>query len=143
MIRVVDASAVAAMLFGEPDGPWVHALLSGQLLLVPSIFHFEISNTCLMKSRRHPDKAEALLTAWLDWNVQPPVTVMAIDLTTTMELARDHNLTFYDASYLWLAQDHASELISLDAKLVRAARSLGLYAPSPAGGGQMIPRSRS
>ncbi|HME24129.1 MAG TPA: type II toxin-antitoxin system VapC family toxin [Acetobacteraceae bacterium] len=90
MIRVVDASAVAAMLFGEPDGPWVHALISGQLLFVPSIFHFELGNTCRMKSRRHPDKADALLTAWSDWNVQPPVTALAIDLTTTME--RSHLL---------------------------------------------------
>jgi predicted nucleic acid-binding protein len=127
MIRVVDASAVAAMLFGEPDGPWVHARLSGQLLFVPRIFHFELGNTCRMKSRRHPDKAEELLTAWLYWNIQPPVTGMAIDLTTTMELARHHNLTFCDASYLWLAQNHASVLISLDAQLVRAARSLGLH----------------
>ena len=143
MIRVVDASAVAAMLFGEPDGPWVHALISGQLLFVPSIFHFELGNTCRMKSRRHPDKADALLTAWSDWNVQPPVTALAIDLTTTMELARDHNLTFYDASYLWLARDRASELISLDAQLVRVARSLGLHAPSPADGGQITPRPRN
>ncbi|HEY2618410.1 MAG TPA: type II toxin-antitoxin system VapC family toxin [Acetobacteraceae bacterium] len=142
MIRVVDASAVAAMLFGEPDGVWVHALLSGEPLFVPSIFHFELGNICRMKCRRHPDKAEELLTAWLDWNVQPPVTAIAIDPTTTMELARQHNLTFYDASYLWLAQDRASEIISLDAHLVCAARSLGLHAPSPTDGRRIAPRSR-
>ena len=143
MIRVVDASAVAAMLFGEPDAPWVHALLSGQLLLVPSIFHFELGNACRMKSKRYPDRAGVLLSAWVDWNVHPPITTMAIDLTTTMELARDHNLTFYDASYLWLVRDRASVLVSLDAQLVRAARRLGLHAPSPADSGHTTPRSRN
>ena len=28
-------------------------------------------------------------------------------------------LTFYDASYLWLAQDRGADLVSLDAQLVR------------------------
>ena len=143
MIRVVAASAVAAMLFGEHDGPWVHALLSGPPLIVPGIFHFELGNTCRMKCRRHPDEAEALLANWLDWNSEPPVTAMATDLIATMHLAWDHNLTFYDASYLWLAQDRAAELISLDNALVLAARSLGVQAPSPGDGDQTTPRSRN
>ena len=143
MIRVVDASAVAAMLFGEPDGPWVHTLLSGPPLIVPGIFHFELGNTCRMKCRRYRKDAEALLANWLEWNSEPPVTVMATDLVATMHLARDHNLTFYDASYLWLAQDRTAELVSLDNALVRAARSLGVQAPSPRDADQITPRSRS
>ena len=49
MIRVVDVSAVAAMLFGEPDAPWVHACCLVHPLIVPGIFHFELGNTCRMK----------------------------------------------------------------------------------------------
>jgi predicted nucleic acid-binding protein len=143
MTRVVDTSAVAAMLFGEPDGPWVHALLSGSPLVVPGIFHFELGNTCRMKCRRHPDGAEALLANWLEWNSEPPVTAMATDLIATMHLARDHNLTFYDASYLWLAQDRTAELISLDKALVLAARRLGVQAPAPGDGDQTTPRSHN
>ena len=143
MIRVVDASAVAAMLFGESDGAWVHRLLSGPPLIVPGIFHFELGNTCRMKCRRHPDEAEALLANWLDWNSEPPVTAMATDLIATMHLAQDHSLTLYDASYLWLAQDRTAELISLDNALVLAARSLGVKAPSPRDGDQTTPRSRN
>jgi predicted nucleic acid-binding protein len=143
MTRVVDTSAVAAMLFGEPDGPWVHALLSGSPLVVPGIFHFELGNTCRMKCRRHPDEAEALLANWLEWNSEPPVTAMATDLIATMHLARDHNLTFYDASYLWLAQDRTAELISLDKALVLAARRLGVQAQAPGDGDQTTPRSHN
>ena len=142
MTRVVDVSAVAAMLFGEPDGPWVHALLSGAPLIVPGIFHFELGNTCRMKCRRHPDEAEALLANWMDWNSEPPVTSMATDLIATMHLARDHSLTFYDASYLWLAQNRTAELISLDKALVLAARSLGVQAPSPRDGDHTTPPPR-
>jgi predicted nucleic acid-binding protein len=131
MIPVVDASAIGALLFGEADGAWVHHMTSGLTFIVPAMFHFELGNICWTKMRRHPGESTALLDAWLAWNAQPPVVVMAIDLAATMQLARDTGLTFYDASYLWLARDHAADVISLDAKLVRAARSLGVYAPSP------------
>lgn len=143
MACVVDASAVGAMLFGEPDGKWVHGLMSRPALIVPAMFHFEIGNICWTKLRRHPGEADALLAAWLDWNVQPPVAVMAIDLVETMQLAREHDLSFYDASYLWLTRDRSADLISLDAKLVRAARKLGLHAPAPDTTDHTTPRSRN
>jgi predicted nucleic acid-binding protein len=145
MARVVDASAIGAVLFGEQDGPWVHAMVSGPLLLVPGIFHFELGNACWTKLRRHPGEADALLNAWLDWNAEPPVTAVPVDPMITMQLARETNLTFYDASYLWLARDRAADLISLDARLVRAARRLGLHAPLPDNGPahHTTPRSRN
>lgn len=139
-IPVVDASAIGALLFGETDGAWVHRMTSGLTFVIPAMFHFELGNICWTKMRRHPGKSTAVLDAWLAWNAQPPVAVMAVDLTDTMQLARDTSLTFYDASYLWLARDRATDLISLDAKLVRAARSLGVYAPSPTP--HTTPRSR-
>ena len=144
MIPVVDASAIGALLFGEGDGPWVHGMVSGLTFVVPAMFHFELGNVCWTKMRRYPDQSNALLNAWLRWNAQPPVAAMAVDLIDTMQLARETSLTFYDASYLWLARDRAVDLISLDAKLVRAAKSLGLYAPSPRdeAARQHTPRSR-
>ena len=141
MIPVVDASAIGALLFGEADGAWVHHMTSGLTFIVPAMFHFELGNICWTKMRRHPGESTALLDAWLAWNAQPPVVVMAIDLTGTMQLARDTRLTFYDASYLWLARDHAADVISLDAKLVRAARSLGVYGDPPTP--HTTPRSRN
>ena len=134
MIPVVDASAIGALMFGETDGPWVHGMTSGLTFVVPAMFHFELGNVCWTKMRRYPDQSKTLLNAWLSWNAQPPVAAMAVDLIATMQLAHETSLTFYDASYLWLARDRAVDLISLDTKLVRAARSLGVCAPSPGDG---------
>ena len=143
MIHVVDASAIGALLFGEADGNWVRSLITGQILIVPAMFHFELGNVCWLKLRRHPQEAGALLNAWLDWNVQPPVAAMAVDFIDAMRVAHEHNLTFYDASYLWLARDHTADLISLDARLVRTARSIGLHAPTPGDTDHSTPRSRN
>jgi predicted nucleic acid-binding protein len=144
-VRVVDASAFGALLFGEAAKPWVQDQTRGAVLIAPPLLHFELGNVCWVKMRRNPNQADALLSAWLDWTEQPPVAVVDIDFIDTMRLARRHDLTFYDASYLWLAQERAGDLISLDRKLVRAARRLGIHAPVPreSPAGHTTPRSRN
>ena len=47
-----------------------------------------------------------------------------IDHLGVLELAQRYGLTSYDASYLWLAQNLAVELVTLDGRLARAAASL-------------------
>jgi predicted nucleic acid-binding protein len=143
MTRVVDASAIAALLFNEDAALWVQDETFRELLLAPELIHFELGNLCWKKMRRSPEQADALLQNWLNWNVSPPVTLIDVYLAGTMHIAHGHNLTFYDASYLWLAHDRTADLISLDAKLVRAARSLGLHAPARDDRGHTTPRSRN
>jgi predicted nucleic acid-binding protein len=143
--RVVDASAFGALLFGESAKPWVQDQTRGEVLIAPRMLHFELGNVCWVKMRRNPNEADALLTVWMDWASESPVMVVDIDLIDTLRLAREHHLTFYDASYLWLAQERAADLISLDGQLVRAARRLGLHAPAPNDGpvDHTAPRSRN
>lgn len=129
-VRVVDASAVGALLFGEEAGPWVRDQTADQELIAPALLPFELGNVCWVKIRRNPNEADALLRAWTNWTDEPPVTIIEVDLMGTLQLARMHNLTFYDATYLWLASDQGADLISLDAALVGAARAIGLHAPS-------------
>jgi predicted nucleic acid-binding protein len=145
MIRVVDASAIGALVFGEQEKPWVEGLTNEAELVAPALLGFELGNICWKKLRRFPQHADLLLAAWTTWCVADLVKIEPTDLQPTIQLARTHELSFYDASYLWLAQDRTVDLISLDTKLVRAARSLGLHAPTPNDGpvGHTTPRSRS
>ncbi len=143
MILVVDASAVAALVFGEREKPWVEDLTDRAELLAPPLLLFELGNICWKKLRRFPEQAGVILPAWTTWCAAVLVKAEAIDPTPTLSLAREHNLTFYDASYLWLAQHRTADLISLDAKLVRAARSIGLRAPAPGDTDHTTPRSRN
>ena len=50
--RVVDASAVAAVLFGEDDAEHVSELTHGHRLFAPTLLHFEIASVGLKKVRR-------------------------------------------------------------------------------------------
>ena len=47
--RVVDASALAALLFAEAEAASIAAAIRGMRLIAPAILGFELANVCLMK----------------------------------------------------------------------------------------------
>jgi predicted nucleic acid-binding protein len=118
-VKVVDASAVAALLFGEPDAVEVATRLSGATLVAPSLLPFEIASVCLKKLRRHPEQREALLAAHRLFG-QMDISQTEVDLNEVLILAEQTGLTSYDASYLWLARQLKAELVTLDKQLAKA-----------------------
>jgi predicted nucleic acid-binding protein len=115
-VKVVDPSALAALLFGEPDAIAVADRLRGAELIAPALLPFEVANTCIKKIRRHPDQRDALLAAF-GLLGRMEVGVVEIDHGETVLLAERSGLTAYDASYLWLARETRCELVTLDGRL--------------------------
>ena len=60
---VVDASALAALLFGEPSGPALAARLDGRALFAPTLLRYEVASVCLRKERAEPEKERELRMA--------------------------------------------------------------------------------
>ncbi len=117
--KVVDASAVAAILFQEPDHPAIADRIRGARLFAPLLLAYELTNVCLIKSRRHPDAAAALSDS-LRLRRRLGVTEMSVDFDAVLALASSARLTAYDASYLWLAGELGLELVTLDKRLAAA-----------------------
>jgi len=115
---VVDASAIAAVLFDEPEGGPVRASVSGRLL-APGLLRYELTNVCLAKIRRFPGRAgeiearHALVDA-LDLHLYDP------QWQELPRLAQRWSLSVCDAAYLQLALRSRAPLITLDAGLARA-----------------------
>ena len=118
--KVVDASALGALLFGEPDGAAVALRLQGTSLIAPALLPFEVASTCLKKMRRHPDQRGALMIAF-GMLERMEIDVVEVDHGEALGLAERTGLTAYDASYLWLARKTESELVTLDRQLAAAA----------------------
>ncbi|MFO1083206.1 MAG: type II toxin-antitoxin system VapC family toxin [Reyranellaceae bacterium] len=118
--KVVDASALAALLFGEPEAEAVAERLEGARLAAPALLEFELANVCVTKMRRQPRQRDALRAAYRLSN-RLRVETVAIDHAATLDLAEATGLTAYDASYLWLARTLGAELITLDRKLAAAS----------------------
>jgi predicted nucleic acid-binding protein len=93
-------------------------------LAAPHIFPAEIRNVLLMLERRRrltrdeTHEAMSLLSS-LGINIEPPPAHTAYD--AILDLARDEQLTVYDAIYLWNAMREGYTLASRDADLLAAA----------------------
>ena len=118
-VKVVDASAVAAVIFDEPGSGGVAQAMHGFRLTAPALLEFELANVCMSKSRRFPSERGAILAMYglrLGLNIEE----LAVDHDGVVALAAQTGLTAYDASYLWLARRLGVELVTLDAALLRA-----------------------
>jgi predicted nucleic acid-binding protein len=118
MAVIVDASAIAAIAFGEPDGATLAAHLEDETLLAPHLIDFELANTAAKKVRKAPEASGAVL-AGLHAALTLPITRVPVPATEAFLLAVQTGLSAYDASYLWLARSRDAELVTLDRALVR------------------------
>ena len=120
-VRVVDASALGAIVFGEPKAEEVAAVLSGSMLAGPTLLPFEMASICLMKIKIHPGQKEKIIEAFEALG-KLAVEYIEVEHTQVIELAEETGLTTYDATYLWLARETGGKLVTLDAKLLKAAK---------------------
>jgi len=118
-VKVVDASALAALLFGEPEADAVAVQLGNDNLVAPDLIGFEIASVCLKKMRRDPTHRDALLAAFAMFAAMP-IEIIDVDHAETFQLAEMFGLSSYDAAYLWIAHKLAAELVTLDKKLQTA-----------------------
>ena len=122
-VKVIDTSALAAIVFGEPEGQKVATSLENFDLVAPHLLPFELANVCLTKIRRHPSQRNLLITGFQMFS-RMAISFFHVNLMATLELATEKSLTFYDASYVWLSYDLNAELVTLDKTLAKAARKV-------------------
>ena len=117
-VTVVDASAIAAVLFDEPESQPVLASVRGSLV-APTLLPYELASVCATKLAKWPRQvkitvARYRLFAALDIELVEP------DRATLPLLAREWMLSAYDATYLQVALARMAPLITLDARLAAA-----------------------
>ena len=119
-IKVVDASAVAALLFAESQADFIESQLRDASLFAPHLFEYELANVCLVKCRRHPDQRHALAQAF-GHRSDLGIEELSVEISEVLGLALETGLTAYDASYLWLSRRLGADLVTLDKALGNAA----------------------
>jgi len=96
---------------------------------VPALWYTEVSNSVLVGERRRivtqlesTTFLQLLSGLLIVMDSAPPQSTR----DTILTLARQHNLTAYDANYLELALRTASTLATFDRRLAEAARACGV-----------------
>ena len=119
-VRVVDASALGALVFGEPKAEEMANALSMGTIAAPALLWFELASIALRKMVTHPKQKDQILNAF-QLGRHLAIEVVDVNHLEVIELAGKAGLTSYDASYLWLALHLGGELVTLDRKLMKAA----------------------
>ena len=122
-ILVVDASALGALIFGEPQAEEIASRLEGETMVAPALLWFELASICLKKIRVHPTQKEELLRA-VGLAGRLAIQPIEVDQPEVVQLAWQTGLTTYDASYLWLVQQLRGELVTLDEELKGMAKNM-------------------
>ena len=121
---VVDASAVAAVVFNEPDAEAVLGQIGDRRLIAPSLLPYELGNVFVVKTRRYPDLEKELGEAFSLFDMLD-IELVELPCEEPAKLALEADLTAYDAAYLWLARRLGVALVTLDRKLGAAAGEMG------------------
>jgi predicted nucleic acid-binding protein len=134
MTLVLDASFCLAWIFARERAD--QAELADQVLqrrgqeiwIVPSLWPLEVANALLVAERRRviqPMVSEAFLRRLAALRIEVDPDTMDLAQPGILELARQHLLSAYDASYLELALRLDARLASFDHRLMLAAEAVG------------------
>lgn len=129
-VKVVDASALGALLFGEPQAELISARLRGGRMIAPALLEYEVASICRKKILGNPERRAVFLDSLATLG-EMGIEIVPVDQAGVVPLAVKAGLSSYDASYLWLAQRLEAELVTLDRRLERAADQLRQAARKP------------
>jgi predicted nucleic acid-binding protein len=130
MPYVLDASIALAWLLPDEASKEADALatrLTDDHAAVPAIWPLEIGNALLTAerrgrlSRKERERGLEALSA-LPIFIESPANLSS--LAGVITIAADHNLSVYDASYLFLAKERALPLATVDQRMRKACVAL-------------------
>lgn len=109
----------------EPDAAIARALIGERDLATTTLALYEIANTI---GRIHPGKAAAAIEscALVAAVCGDAEALTAPDIARAAQLAEQHGITFYDASYAAIAERTGWPLVSVDRHLLGPGLAIGL-----------------
>ncbi|HMW42850.1 MAG TPA: type II toxin-antitoxin system VapC family toxin [Plasticicumulans sp.] len=113
---VVDAGALAAVLFLEAGYEPTLARIGEAPLCAPTLLPYELTNIRIVKERRQPSLAAALALQF-DAFLRLDIDYVTPFQPEVAALARRYAVTAYDAAYLWLALTRSLPLVTTDSRL--------------------------
>lgn len=125
---VIDNSVVMAWCFADEGGAYAEQVLEKMInneAVVPAIWPLEVGNVLLVAERRKRiNEADSVRFLALLGELRIFVEQETPDrmLKEILALAREYQLSTYDASYLDLAMRKGLPIATLDAAVIRAAQ---------------------
>ncbi|MDR1786251.1 MAG: type II toxin-antitoxin system VapC family toxin [Spirochaetaceae bacterium] len=123
--KVIDASAIMAIILNEPSRDKVIAWTRGAALVSPEMIDAEIGNGLINLFRRHKIAEADLLTAYQRFT-EIPLRKVNAGITGALKIACRYGIFAYDAYYLEAASRLGLPLVTLDGSMAQTGRALKL-----------------
>jgi predicted nucleic acid-binding protein len=129
---VVDASVALAWCFPDDASEYADLVLTaleGRTVIVPAIWALEVTNALVVAERRNrikPPEVRRFVELLGNLAIIGHSQTVADTVNNVLPLAREYELSAYDAAYLDLAIRQGSPLATLDNRLKAAGRSAGI-----------------
>lgn len=120
---VIDTSALIAVIVNEPERERIIAVTAGNTLIGPGSIPWEIGNAfsaMFKRSRLSLDGAAKGIKIFEGI----PLRYVKSDLANAIRIAKETGMYAYDAYFLDCAVRHKSPLLTLDVKLMKAAKAV-------------------
>jgi predicted nucleic acid-binding protein len=125
---IVDASVVAKWfrpVETEPDGELARDAIGRLAMRITDLTLYEIGNLLTRYAGRDADKVGSALELLVEI-CGDPIPMLPEDFGATAELACTHGLTFYDASYVAIANRMGRGVLSADGDLLHPGLAANL-----------------
>ena len=126
---VIDNSVYFAWCMSDEDAPLADKAMSRVVEeggVVPGIWWYELRNALLMNERRGRISRQQVTDTLVDSQSLGISVDDGHDETLILELARQFELTIYDAAYIEVALRRSMPLATLDERLRQAAEAVGI-----------------
>lgn len=130
---VLDASVTLSYCLGEAEyqdlAREIILALKTQTAIVPAIWRLEVVSGLLKKERSKFLKAkevEEILATWENLPVKTETSGLTTSFVEMLDLARKHNISVYDSSYLDLGMRFRIPIATFDRALRVAATKEGI-----------------
>jgi predicted nucleic acid-binding protein len=129
---VIDASVALAWCFPDEASDYADGVLvalEDRTAIAPAIWSVEIANALIVGERRkriRPPEVRRFVELLKSLSILEDGQPFADIVSNVLPLAREHDLSAYDAAYLDVAVRHGAPLATLDAALQKAARAAGI-----------------
>jgi predicted nucleic acid-binding protein len=122
---VIDNSAIMAIILEENCKPQLVQATVGFTLYAPSLIPVEVSNALTSLYKQNRIKQELIFPAFETYK-SLPISKKAINYKNLLNIAIEHKIYSYDASYLELSLRLGFPLLTLDGGMMQVAKNLGI-----------------
>jgi predicted nucleic acid-binding protein len=129
---VIDASVALAWCFPDVASDYADGVLvalEDRTVMVPAIWPVEITNALLVGERRkriRQPEVQRFVELLKGLTIVEDGQPFADTVSNILPLAREYDLSAYDAAYLDVAVRHGAPLATLDGALQKAAHAAGI-----------------